>query len=94
MILIADSGSTKTDWCLVENAVIIQQVFTKGINPFYQNETEIKFEINQYLLPQLKHTNIDKVFWRFFNKVNDSVFGNKGMRDQKELSIEKFYCKK
>lgn len=63
MILIADSGSTKTDWCLVENAVIIQQVFTKGINPFYQNETEIKFEINQYLLPQLKHTNIDKVFF-------------------------------
>lgn len=29
----------------------------------------------------VKHTNIDKVFWRFFNKVNDSVFGNSGMRD-------------
>lgn len=63
MILIADSGSTKTDWCLVEDGKIVQQIFTRGINPFYQNETEIKYEINQHLLPQLKHTNINKVFF-------------------------------
>ena len=32
MILIADSGSTKTDWCVVENGVLLQQIFTKGTN--------------------------------------------------------------
>ena len=35
MILIADSGSTKTDWCVVENGVLLQQIFTKGTNPFF-----------------------------------------------------------
>ena len=30
MILIADSGSTKTDWCVVEHGQLIQQIFTKG----------------------------------------------------------------
>ena len=45
MILIADSGSTKTDWCVVENGQPIQQISTKGINPFFQSEEEISNEI-------------------------------------------------
>lgn len=35
MILIADSGSTKTDWCVVEHGQLIQQIFTKGTNPSF-----------------------------------------------------------
>ena len=46
MILIADSGSTKTDWCVVENGVLLQQIFTKGTNPFFQSEEEISNEID------------------------------------------------
>ena len=41
MILIADSGSTKTDWCVVEKGELVQQIFTKGTNPFFQSEEEI-----------------------------------------------------
>jgi len=41
MILIADSGSTKTHWTVVNGGVIENEVFTEGINPFYQTETEI-----------------------------------------------------
>ncbi|MBK3516730.1 ATPase [Carboxylicivirga marina] len=41
MVLIADSGSTKTQWCLVSEGIIIEQCITKGINPFYQNSTDI-----------------------------------------------------
>lgn len=33
MILIADSGSTKTDWCVVLNGAVIKRLGTKGINP-------------------------------------------------------------
>lgn len=36
MILIADSGSTKTDWCIVFNGTLIKRIGTKGINPFFQ----------------------------------------------------------
>ena len=53
MILIADSGSTKTDWCAVEHGVLLQQVFTKGTNPFFQTEDEISKEVETALLPQL-----------------------------------------
>ena len=37
MILIADSGSTKTDWCVVLNGAVIKRLGTKGINPFFLN---------------------------------------------------------
>ena len=59
MILIADSGSTKTDWCVVENGVLIQQIFTKGTNPFFQSEEEISNEIATALLPQLKTSELE-----------------------------------
>lgn len=53
MILIADSGSTKTDWCAVENNKVVLQVQTKGMNPYFQSEEEIVNEINEQLLPLL-----------------------------------------
>ena len=61
MILIADSGSTKTDWCVVENGVLVQQIFTKGTNPFFQSEEEISNEIATALLPELKTDEFDAV---------------------------------
>ena len=46
MILIADRGSTKTDWCLVEKEGGTARRFTtKGTNPFFQTEEEISEEI-------------------------------------------------
>lgn len=53
MILIADSGSTKTDWCMVENGETILRFKTKGINPFFQTEGEIQKEIETGLLTGL-----------------------------------------
>ena len=44
MILIADSGSTSTNWVLVEHGKSIQSLFTPGINPFYQTPEEIAGE--------------------------------------------------
>jgi len=41
MILIADSGSTKTQWCTITNGEITNSCFTSGINPFYQDENTI-----------------------------------------------------
>lgn len=63
MILIADSGSTKTDWCVVENGQPFQQIYTKGINPFFQTEEEISEEIATVLLPQLKTKELDAVYF-------------------------------
>lgn len=61
MILIADSGSTKTDWCVVEQGQLVRQIFTKGTNPFFQSEEEISNEIATALLPQLSSTAFEEV---------------------------------
>lgn len=50
MTLIADSGSTKTDWCM-ENTPIIH---TQGINPFHQSAEYIEHILTDELLPQLQ----------------------------------------
>lgn len=52
-ILIADSGSTKTDWCVVEDGMVVRRITTKGINPYYQTEEEIAAEVGEELIPQL-----------------------------------------
>lgn len=42
MILVADSGSTKTTWCLLDRKSGKRQLIqTAGINPFYQDEATI-----------------------------------------------------
>jgi len=63
MILIADSGSTKTEWCLVENRKVYKSLYTKGINPFYQNENEIKSDLENNLYPELKGETIDAIYF-------------------------------
>ncbi|MFZ1236503.1 MAG: ATPase [Prevotella sp.] len=63
MILLADSGSTKTDWCLVENGQAIKTIKTGGTNPFFQTEDEISSEILTSLVPQLPSTTIEDVFF-------------------------------
>lgn len=54
MMLIAESGSTKTDWRAIDNTGKIEQFITKGFNPFHQKSEAISEEIKQNLLPSLK----------------------------------------
>ncbi|KAA6340909.1 hypothetical protein EZS27_011247 [termite gut metagenome] len=63
MILIADSGSTKTDWSIVEQGQFVRQICTKGINPYFQPEEEIGNEIEGSLLPQLESNVFDAVYF-------------------------------
>lgn len=53
MILIADSGSSKTDWRLIGSDASIQQVKTIGFNPYYQDSTSIADELKLHLLPKI-----------------------------------------
>ncbi|RNI32595.1 N-acetylglucosamine kinase [Rufibacter immobilis] len=53
MILIADSGSTKTAWRLLDAGGIVGQAHTVGINPYYQDTPEIAQMLRESLVPQL-----------------------------------------
>lgn len=46
MILIAESGSTKTDWVLLGNKGVTKRQQTLGINPYHQNTNSIVTIIN------------------------------------------------
>ena len=60
-ILIADSGATKTDWCLTGRGEIIHRFSGKGISPVYQTEQEIADEIRQHLYPLLKESAVQAI---------------------------------
>lgn len=63
MILIADSGSTKTDWSLVKEDGQYKIIQTKGINPYFQTEQEIEKEFSTVLLPQLGNESVEAVYF-------------------------------
>lgn len=55
MILIADSGSTKTDWALVDaGGEVAGRYATQGINPFHQHPDVIANVLNNELIAQLE----------------------------------------
>ncbi len=53
MILIADSGSTKTDWCLIRSNENFQVVSTQGLNPRFHTTDGIYQDILDHLLPAI-----------------------------------------
>ena len=61
MILIADGGSSKVDWCLIDHGVLIKRVFLKGANPFFRTRKDIGDEINDILVPEMKDYKIDSI---------------------------------
>lgn len=52
-ILIADSGSTKTDWVLLQNGEVLKQAQTIGFSPYFQTSETIAAEITNVLLPHI-----------------------------------------
>lgn len=61
MILLADGGSTKVDWRLIDNGTEILQVTTLGANPFLRTREDISEELKRTLIPQLEGYDIQSV---------------------------------
>ena len=55
MILIADSGSTKTDWLFAEDASKVERRQTPGINPVHMSEEEVVAVISALDCPRSPH---------------------------------------
>lgn len=63
MILIADSGSTKTSWILTNAKTIIKQISTIGFNPNYYKNNDFENIIKNELLPFLQDIKISNIYF-------------------------------
>ncbi|MGE9312397.1 N-acetylglucosamine kinase [Niabella sp. CJ426] len=61
-ILIADAGSTKTEWSLLRNGKV-KSVETAGISPYFLGEQQIVELLRNELIPALRKAEIDKVYF-------------------------------
>lgn len=61
-ILIADSGATKAEWCLLTGSKK-KTVFTQGISPYFLNTEQITELLLKELKPALKNVKVDEVFY-------------------------------
>lgn len=78
MIVIADSGSTKTDWCLSNSPTDCRTIQTPGINPFYLSTEEIGRQITDTLLTQLEER----------EAISDIYFYGAGCTPEKACIVE------
>ncbi|HEU4609654.1 MAG TPA: N-acetylglucosamine kinase [Chitinophagaceae bacterium] len=62
-ILLADSGATKSEWCLVDSRKKSTVYFTQGISPYFLDAAQIEQLIRQELLPQMGKKRPDAVFY-------------------------------
>jgi N-acetylglucosamine kinase-like BadF-type ATPase len=62
MILVADSGSTKTEWKLIQNGKSGESMFSAGINPYFLPLNDIYLLLKKEL-PDLSGKSFDKIYF-------------------------------
>ena len=60
--LIADSGATKAEWCLLQGKKK-KTIFTQGISPYFFDTAQITNILEKELLPSLKGIQVDEVYY-------------------------------
>jgi glucosamine kinase len=60
--LIADSGATKAEWCLLSNGKK-KTIITQGISPYFLNTEQITDLLLKELKPKLKNVQVDEIFY-------------------------------
>lgn len=62
MILVADSGSTKTEWKIIENGNPVESLFSSGINPYFLSSEEI-YQLLKKELGAFSGYTFNKIFY-------------------------------
>ena len=63
MKLIAESGSTRTEWALIDGDCVTEHIFTEGINPFFQSRREISRSVRLGLPEHFFRKRFEQVFF-------------------------------
>jgi len=86
MILVADSGSTKTSWRFIDAEKKVHAVHTLGFNPFFWTSKAIVDEINKHCPKKLKS--------QISNLKSQIYFYGAGCSSKKRIAIVKKALKK
>ncbi len=73
MILIADCGSTKIDWCLLNGNEKVAQIFTTGMNALMLTEEEMTECIKKELMPHIVSYKVDEIYYYGAGIINDEI---------------------
>lgn len=76
MILIADSGSTKIEWCVLDGGKVVAQVFTVGMNAMLLTEDEMAETMARELMPHIAGMAIDEVYYYGAGCLFDNICNN------------------
>lgn len=76
MKLVADCGSTKIDWCLLNDSKVEKQVFTMGMNAVMLTEEEMRSRIADELVPELAGYPVGEIYFYGAGCISDDVCGN------------------
>ena len=63
MLLIADSGSTKTDWRFFDKNLNLHDISTIGMNPYFVNKKDIIDVLEKDLYPYFDKNQIKEVYF-------------------------------
>ena len=61
-VLIADSGSTKTQWCLLQDGKK-KMISTQGISPYFLNDDSLGIILRKELAPKMVNMPVDDIFY-------------------------------
>ena len=76
MIIVADCGSTKIDWCLLDNGKVVKQVFTLGMNAVMLTEEEMRQRLADELAPEIDGYPVTEVYFYGAGCISPEVCGN------------------
>ena len=76
MILIADCGSTKIDWCILKGDKLVKQFFTTGVNALLMPEDKIRATFETELRPQVEGSEIFEVYYYGAGCLSEEICSN------------------
>ena len=76
MVLIADCGSTKIDWCVLNGDKLEKRFFSTGVNALLMPEEKIRETFEKELALEVKDFSIDEVYYYGAGCLSDEICSN------------------
>lgn len=76
MKLIADCGSTKIEWCLVDNGNVVERWFSPGVNALMQTEEEMRSQFKETVSPVIGEREVSHIYFYGAGCVSPEVCGS------------------